>query len=209
MSTPRPRVGPATEEQCEVSEMRWLVTTLLLALVKSHTFINVDDSAIMYTGRFDSRVKNIRTFSWPGCQLDVQFWGTKVKAYLSGSYPGAGCDVVFQRLFLTPLTPQLRTPGDRYVVIVDEKQHIIAVESGKETLRLAPAGQHGDAEPVPRVWRWVTLAHGLTRGTHTVKLWKVSEANWVGEFPWQYGAAAFGGFKTDGTFLAPPPKLDR
>merc|ERR1711968_186383 len=140
----------------------------------------------MYTGRFDLRVEKIRTYSWPGCQIDVQFWGTKVKAYLSGSYP-----------------------GDRYVVIVDEKQHIIAVESGKETLRLHPAGQHGDAEPVPRVWRWVTLAHGLTRGSHTLKLWKISEANWVGEFPWQYGAAAFGGFKTDGTFLAPPPKLDR
>ena len=91
---------------------------------------------------------------------------------------------------------------------MDEKQHIIAVESGKETLRLPPA-EHGDAEPVPRVWRWVTLAHGLTLGSHTLKLWKISEANWVGEFPWQYGAAAFGGFKTDGTFLPPPPKLER
>ena len=89
--------------------MRWLVTTLLLAFAQSHTFIGVNDSAIMYTGRFDLRVENIRTFSWPGCQIDVQFWGTKVKAYLSGSYPGAGCGVVFQRLFLTPLTPQLRT----------------------------------------------------------------------------------------------------
>jgi len=102
-----------------------------------------------------------------------------------------------------------RTTGDRYLVIIDGKLHpVIIVDSGKEeTLRLSQThkGSKLDpAEPVPRVWGWVTLAKGLPPGPHTLKLWKLSEANYVGEYPWQYGAAAFGGFQTDGEFLPPP-----